>query len=220
VRSVKEMNVLGLFVPDEGLVRVAKGTRSWPQVVALLARSAFIFHNHSMGLEISRLRNIKMLILDVDGILTDCRIWMDTQGEWRRFFSIRDGVGLKRIIESGYKVALITGSKAEDIRARVKSLGIHYLHEGNLNKEPAYLDVKNKSGLEDSEIAYMGDDYFDLPILRTVGFSATVPDAMEEVKEAVHYITLRPGGNGAVREVSDYIFKYGAFNTSLLGRAE
>jgi 3-deoxy-D-manno-octulosonate 8-phosphate phosphatase (KDO 8-P phosphatase) len=66
----------------------------------------------------------------------------------------------------------------------------------------------------------MGDDYFDLPILRTVGFSATVPDAMEEVKEAVHYITLRPGGNGAVREVSDYIFKYGAFNTSLPGRAE
>ncbi len=173
-----------------------------------------------MGLEISRLQKIKMLILDVDGILTDCRIWMDTNGEWRRFFSIRDGVGLKRLIESGYKVALITGSKAEDIRARVKSLGIHYLHEGNLDKEPAYLDVKNKSGLVDSEIAYMGDDYFDLPILRAVGFAATVPDAMEKVKTSVHYITARPGGNGAVREVSDYILEYGAYRTSMPGRAE
>ncbi len=172
-----------------------------------------------MGLDISRLSQIKMLVLDVDGVLTDCRIWMNSQGEWRRFFSIRDGVGIKRLIESGYKIALITGSKAEDIRSRVKVLGIHYLYEGNLEKIPAYDDLKKKTGFLDSEIAYVGDDYFDVPLLQRVAFAATVPDALEEVKKTVHYITERPGGNGAVREICDYIFKYGSFSKNLTGRS-
>ena len=171
-----------------------------------------------MELEISRLRKIKMLLLDVDGILTDCRIWMDTNGEWRRFFSIRDGVGIKLLIENGYQLGLITGSKAEDIRARVKSLGIHYHYEGSLDKEPAFLDIKKRSGFQDSEIAYMGDDFFDLPILNRVGFSATVPDAMEQVKKSVHYVTSRPGGHGAVREVCDYLLEYGIFGQKNQGR--
>lgn len=169
-----------------------------------------------MGSNYAHLKNVKMLVLDVDGVLTDCRIWLDSNGEWKRTFSIRDGVGIKRLIESGYKVAVITGSKSEDIRARVKVLGMHYLFEGHSDKMPAFLDLQKQSGLAPTEMAYVGDDYFDIPLLKAVAFSATVPEAVEEVIEVASYITKRPGGNGAVREVCDLIYKHGAFS---LGRS-
>lgn len=170
-----------------------------------------VFNNIFMGLQIDRLRSIKMLVLDVDGVLTDCRIWMDSNGEWRRFFSIRDGVGIKLLQERGYRIAIITGSKAEDIRTRAKNLGIDFFYEGALDKEPAFEKLKTDSGLEPAQMAYVGDDVFDLPLLKRVGFAATVPEAVDEVKETVHYVTRRPGGNGAVREVCDFISQYGAF---------
>ncbi|UOE99713.1 KdsC family phosphatase [Bdellovibrio reynosensis] len=165
-----------------------------------------------MTLEISKLKNIKMLVLDVDGVLTDTRVWFDG-GEWRRFYSIRDGVGIKRLIDSGYKVAVITGSKSEDIRARVKALGIHFLYEGASDKEPSFQQLQTESGISAEEMAYVGDDIFDIPLLQKVAFGATVPEAVDEVLEIADYVTRRPGGMGAVREVSDYIFKYGAFSS-------
>nr|BFD58591.1 HAD family hydrolase [Bdellovibrio sp. CKG001]BFD62017.1 HAD family hydrolase [Bdellovibrio sp. HM001]BFD65859.1 HAD family hydrolase [Bdellovibrio sp. HAGR004] len=165
-----------------------------------------------MGLEISKLKNIKMLVLDVDGVLTDTRLWFDGK-EWRRFFSIRDGVGIKRLTEAGYKIAVITGSKAEDIRARVKSLGIHYFYEGALDKEPSFLQLQQESGISTAEMAYIGDDIFDIPMIQAVAFGATVPEAVDEVMEVADYVTRRPGGCGAVREVCDYIYKYGAFSS-------
>ena len=166
-----------------------------------------------MGLEISKLKNIKMLVLDVDGVLTDTKMWFDGT-EWRRFFSIRDGVGIKRLIESGYQVAIITGSKAEDIRSRVKTLGIQFLYEGALDKEPAFAKLQSDSGVKPSEMAYVGDDIFDIPLIQSVAFGATVPEAVDEVLEVADYVTRRPGGCGAVREVCDYIFKYGALASS------
>lgn len=153
-----------------------------------------------------------MLVLDVDGVLTDTRMWFDGK-EWRRFYSVRDGVGIKRIMEAGYKVAVITGSKAEDIRARVKSLGIHFLFEGALDKEPSFLQLQKESGIRPDEMAYVGDDIFDIPLLQAVAFGATVPEAVDEVLEIADYVTRRPGGCGAVREVCDYIYKYGAFSS-------
>ncbi|NUN04758.1 MAG: HAD-IIIA family hydrolase [Bdellovibrio sp.] len=165
-----------------------------------------------MGLEISKLKNIKMLVLDVDGVLTDTRIWFDGS-EWRRFYSIRDGVGIKRLIDSGYKIAVITGSKAEDIRARVKALGIQFFYEGALDKQPSFLRLQEESGCKPEEMAYVGDDIFDIPLLDSVAFGATVPEAVEEVVEIADYVTRRPGGCGAVREVCDYIYKYGAFSS-------
>jgi 3-deoxy-D-manno-octulosonate 8-phosphate phosphatase (KDO 8-P phosphatase) len=154
-----------------------------------------------------------MLVLDVDGVLTDCKITLDSNGEWKRFYSVRDGVGIKALIEANYKVAIITGANAIDVRARVKMLGIHYLYEGSTDKVPAFEDLQKKSGLSVDEMAYMGDDYFDIPLLNKVKFSATVPDAMDEVISSVQYITKRPAGNGAVREVCDYILKYGYYAT-------
>ncbi|WP_295905290.1 KdsC family phosphatase [uncultured Bdellovibrio sp.] len=158
------------------------------------------------------MKNIKMLVLDVDGVLTDTRIWFDGK-EWRRFFSIRDGVGIKRLIDSGYKIAVITGTKAEDIRTRVKNLGIQYLYEGALDKEPSFLQLQQESGVKPEEMAYIGDDIFDVPLLQTVAFGATVPEAVDEVLEVADYVTRRPGGMGAVREVCDYIYKYGALSS-------
>ncbi len=153
-----------------------------------------------------------MLILDVDGIMTDCRLWMDSDGKWKRIYSVRDGVGIKALIEAGYKIAVITGATADDVRARVKMLGIHYLFEGALNKVPPFEELQKQTGINPNEMAYMGDDHFDLPILNAVQFSATVPDAMDEVLEAVQYVTRRPAGNGAVREVCDYILRYGFYS--------
>lgn len=162
------------------------------------------------NLEKLNLEKVKMLVLDVDGVLTDSRIFLDSDGEWKRFFSIRDGAGIKRLIENGYKTAIITGSRSKDIQARAKVLGIHYFYEGALNKEPSFLKLQQDSGLQPSNMAYIGDDYFDIPLLNQVAFSATVPDALEEVKQIVRYVTHRPGGNGAVREVCDLIYQYGA----------
>lgn len=153
-----------------------------------------------------------MLVLDVDGVLTDTRIWFDGN-EWRRFFSIRDGVGIKRLSESGYKLAVITGSRSQDIRERVKSLGIHYFYEGALDKGPSFLQLQKDSGLTPAEMAYIGDDIFDIPMIQESAFGATVPEAVDEVIEVADYVTKRPGGMGAVREICDYIFKYGAYSS-------
>ena len=181
----------------------------------VVAAPHFILNNSSVSksapIDIQKLKSIKMLVLDVDGILTDCRLWMDSNGQWKRIYSVRDGVGIKALIEAGYQIGVITGSVAEDVRSRVKMLGIQHFYEGALNKIPSFHELQQKTGLSPQEMAYMGDDYFDLPILREVRFAATVPDAMDEVLEQVQYVTRRPAGNGAVREVCDYILKYGFF---------
>lgn len=145
--------------------------------------------------------------------MTDTRIWLDTNGQWRRFYSIRDGVGIVRLIEAGYTLAVITGSIAEDIQARVKKLGIHYFYEGALEKETSFDDLKKKTKLSPQQMAFIGDDIFDIPLLKEVGFSATVPEAVDEVKDVVQYVTVRSGGMGAVREVCDVIFKYGSLSS-------
>lgn len=158
---------------------------------------------------IARLRNIRMLVLDVDGVLTDCRTFLGSDGEWKRFFSIRDGYGIKLLVDSGYKVGIITGTVTKDIQERQKALHVHYFYEGKLDKLPSFNKMTADAGLTASEVAYMGDDLFDLPVLESAGFAATVPDAMDEVFHKVQYTTKRPAGNGAVREVCDLILKYG-----------
>lgn len=165
-----------------------------------------------MGLDILKLKTIKMLVLDVDGVLTDCRLWMDSNGEWKRIYSVRDGVGIKALAEAGYKLAVITGSEASDVRARVKMLGFHYFYEGAVDKWPSFQKLMRESGLNAGEIAYVGDDVFDIPLIQAVAFGVTVPEAVDEVIESAHYVTKRPGGNGAVREVCNFILKYGFYS--------
>lgn len=158
-----------------------------------------------------KLRAIKMLVLDVDGVLTDCKLWMDSNGEWKRIYSVRDGVGIKALAEAGYKLAIITGAQATDVRARAKMLGFHYFYEGAMNKVPSFEKLIQESGLKPEEMAYVGDDIFDIPLIKKVGFGATVPEAVDEVIDSAQYVTKRAGGNGAVREVCNFILKYGYY---------
>jgi 3-deoxy-D-manno-octulosonate 8-phosphate phosphatase (KDO 8-P phosphatase) len=165
--------------------------------------------------QIEKLKKIKLLILDVDGVLTDTRIFLDSDGEWKRFFSIRDGVGIKELQKRGYETAVITGSKAKDITERMKILGITYFYDGFLDKEPAFKKLLEDSKLSPHEMAYIGDDIYDIPLLTNVGYAATVPEAVTEVKDIVDYITERPGGLGAAREICDQIIKHGFFSSEV-----
>lgn len=165
-----------------------------------------------------KLKKIKLLILDVDGVLTDTRIFMDSNGEWKRFFSIRDGVGIRELHRLGYQTAVITGSKSKDITERMKNLGISYFYDGFLDKVPAFEQLQTEAQISSKEMAYIGDDIYDLPLLKSVGYSATVPEAVDEVKQIVDYITQRPGGLGAAREICDQIIRHGYFSKEPMDR--
>ena len=150
--------------------------------------------------------------MDVDGILTDSRIILDPSLGWKRFFSVRDGIGIHQLRHHGYKTAIITGSHSEDVQKRAQHLKIDYFYENKLDKGPAYEDLKKEAGFSDDEICYIGDDIFDIPLLKQVGFSATVPEAVEEVINECDYITNRGGGFGAVRDLCQIILKHGYFS--------
>src|SRR5690349_21387296 len=152
-----------------------------------------------------RLKKIKLLILDVDGVMTDGRIfWLDGHG-WTRHFHIKDGYGLKVLMKAGIQVAVISGGDSKDVRIRMEFLKIPYVFLGDEDKIKAFDKIIASSGFKPEEMAFMGDDLFDIPVLERVGFSATVPHAVDPVKARVHYITETPGGWGAVREVADAI---------------
>ncbi len=154
-----------------------------------------------------RLERLKLLLLDVDGVLTDGRIVFDNNGVETKAFDVKDGHGIKLLQRAGLQVGIITGRQSQVTRVRADELGIELVYQGVKDKLLPYQEILRDQGLADGEVAYMGDDVVDLPILRRVGFAATVADAVEEVKPFVHYICSRPGGRGAVREVCDLILK-------------
>jgi 3-deoxy-D-manno-octulosonate 8-phosphate phosphatase (KDO 8-P phosphatase) len=154
---------------------------------------------------LSRLKKIRLLILDVDGIMTDGRIfWLEGHG-WSRHFHIRDGYGLKLLMKAGIQVAIISGGDSKDVRTRMEFLKIPYVFLGDEDKLKALEKITLASGLTHEQMAFMGDDVYDIPVLEKVGFSATVPTAVGPVKKRVHYITAAEGGWGAVREIADAI---------------
>ncbi|NQZ19388.1 MAG: HAD hydrolase family protein [Bdellovibrionales bacterium] len=164
------------------------------------------------ALNLDKIKKIKMLVMDVDGIMTDTRIVLGSDGEWKRFFSVRDGIGIVHLMKMGYKTAVITGSNSPDVRKRMQGLKIDYFYENKLDKIPAFEELKAESGFSDEEISYIGDDVYDIPLLQMVGFSATVPEAIEEVKKECDYITERNGGYGAVRDLCHMILSHGHFS--------
>jgi 3-deoxy-D-manno-octulosonate 8-phosphate phosphatase (KDO 8-P phosphatase) len=155
----------------------------------------------------SRLKPIKLLLLDVDGVLTDGRIVFDSNGVETKAFDVKDGHGLKMVQRAGLKVGLLTGRTSEVTRIRAQELGIDLVIQGAKDKLAPYLEILKTEGLTDNEVAYVGDDVVDLPVLRRAGFSATVADAVAEVKPLVHYVASRPGGRGAVREICDLLLR-------------
>jgi 3-deoxy-D-manno-octulosonate 8-phosphate phosphatase (KDO 8-P phosphatase) len=154
----------------------------------------------------SKLKKIKLVLFDVDGILTDGKVfYAGNEVGFNRFFHILDGYGLKMLKELGYIVGVITGGDSVGVVKRFQLLGITDLYMGNEDKVKAYLDVKKKYNLKDEEILYMADEFFDVPLLRKVGFAATVPHASVEVRKICDYVTKRAGGEGAAREVIDML---------------
>lgn len=150
---------------------------------------------------------VRMLILDVDGVLTDGGIILDDYGNEYKRFNVRDGHGIKLVQRHGVTVAIITGRGSRVVAQRARELGIAEVHQRALKKAPVYEALREKYGLRDDEIAYVGDDVVDIPILRRVGLPVCVADAAAEVAEHVLVVTQNGGGHGAVREVSDLILK-------------
>lgn len=153
----------------------------------------------------AKLKKIKILILDVDGVMTDGRIfWLEDHG-WTRHFHIKDGYGLKLLMKHGIDVAIISGGDSKDVRTRMEFLKIKHVFLGDEDKIKALEAIQKATGLQYDQMAFMGDDLFDIPVIEKVGFAATVPHAVEPVKARVHYVTESAGGWGAVREVADAI---------------
>ncbi|MEE9200218.1 MAG: HAD-IIIA family hydrolase [Candidatus Brocadiales bacterium] len=153
------------------------------------------------------LKDIKLLVVDVDGVLTDGRIFCSDSGEEQKVFHVRDGSGITYWHRAGLKSAIISGRTSRAVEHRARELGISDVYQGAQQKLDVYEKIIEKHGLRDEEVCYVGDDLIDLPVLRRVGFSVAVPDSPEEVLSAVDYVTKAPGGGGAVREVVEKVLK-------------
>ena len=154
------------------------------------------------------IKNIKMLISDVDGVWTDGSFYKGTDNIELKKFSVFDGVGVAMARAAKIEVALISGRFSSATEHRAKELGIEDVYNGCLNKLPAYEELKSKYQLNDTNIAYIGDDVNDFEIMRKVGFSCTPNDGIKKIKDISDYVCTAKGGHGVFREVSDLILKF------------
>ncbi len=150
---------------------------------------------------------IQFVLMDLDGVLTDGSITYSSTGEMLKTFNAHDGFGINRGRLHGLKFAIISGMSAVANEMRAKRLNIEELYQNCSDKCEAANEIKAKYGLNDDELCFMGDDVFDIPLLNQVGFSACPPEAVEEVRNEVHYITKVHAGRGCVREMIDLILK-------------
>jgi 3-deoxy-D-manno-octulosonate 8-phosphate phosphatase (KDO 8-P phosphatase) len=150
---------------------------------------------------------VKLVILDVDGVMTDGRIIVDDNGVETRNFDIKDGLGVVALQMSGIECAIITSKKSGAVRHRAEELKIKRFHEGARKKTEPYEAMLKEMGISDEQVCYVGDDLVDLSLMRRVGFPVAVVDAVPEVKQAAAYTTTARGGHGAVREVAELILK-------------
>jgi 3-deoxy-D-manno-octulosonate 8-phosphate phosphatase (KDO 8-P phosphatase) len=149
--------------------------------------------------------SIRLLLLDVDGVLTDGRIIIDDRGVETKAFDVRDGQGITLLIRAGIQVGFITARRSKIVQHRARELGVQIVRQGVRSKADAYREIQRQTGLADLQIAYVGDDIIDLPILNQVGLAVTVSDGWPELSRQVHYVTEKSGGRGAVREVAELI---------------
>jgi 3-deoxy-D-manno-octulosonate 8-phosphate phosphatase (KDO 8-P phosphatase) len=163
-----------------------------------------------------RAANIRMLVLDVDGVLTDGKLYFDHAGNEMKAFNTRDGLGMKALQRSGIEVAVITGRKSEAVTQRMAQLDIRHVYQGREDKLNAFLHLLELTGLDAEQICFAGDDWIDLPVLLRAGLAVSVADAEERVKERVHWVTRRNGGDGAVREICNLILAAQGKDQSIL----
>ena len=154
-----------------------------------------------------RARRIQVILTDCDGVLTDGSLLYTTDGEAAKVFHIHDGLGFKLAQQAGLKTGIISGRQSAALELRARELQVHYLYHGNHAKLAAYEEIRAAEQLTDEQIAYVGDDLHDLPLLQRVGLAIAVADAVAEVKAAAHFTTTRCGGRGAFREAVELILQ-------------
>ncbi|MDP6788438.1 MAG: HAD hydrolase family protein [Rhodospirillales bacterium] len=152
---------------------------------------------------VERLQGVKLLSLDVDGVLTDGGLYYTDDGQQLRKFNVKDGMGIQRVRAAGAEVAVISAAQAPAILRRGESLGLDHVHVGCEDKLAALEKICQESGFDLSDVAHMGDDLNDVPVLEAVGLPLSVADAVAEARAAAAYVTSRRGGDGAVREICD-----------------
>lgn len=152
-------------------------------------------------------KQVKLAILDIDGVMTDGRIVIDDNGVEQRNFNIKDGLGVVAMQMSGIEVAIITSKKSGSVRHRAEELKIKRFHEGIKKKTEPYEQMLAELGISDAEVAYVGDDLVDLSLMKRVGMPIAVADAVPEVRAAAAWVTPSKGGHGAVREAAEMILK-------------
>lgn len=156
---------------------------------------------------LQRANGVRMLVFDVDGVLTDGSLFYDNQGQEYKAFNSRDGHGIKMLSASGVETGIITGRTSQIVLHRARNLGITHIYQGAEDKLVAFHNLLRETGLTAQQIAYMGDDVVDLPVLNRCGLAITVPDAPDEVKHRCHIVTQANAGRGAAREVCELIMR-------------
>jgi 3-deoxy-D-manno-octulosonate 8-phosphate phosphatase (KDO 8-P phosphatase) len=150
---------------------------------------------------------VKIVIMDVDGVLTDGRIVIDDRGVESKFFDVRDGHGVKMLGRAGIKTAIVTGRSSKVVKHRAKELSIDYLYQGAIKKAETVEKILKQAGLTGGDAAYIGDDLIDIPAMKMAGLAVAVADAVEDVLKVADVVTEKPGGRGAVREAVEFILK-------------
>ena len=154
-----------------------------------------------------RFDSVKLVLMDCDGVLTDGRIWLTSDGQEQKSFHVRDGQGIKLLHAAGIETGVISGRSSEVVARRARELEMTFVHQQAGDKVQVLDQILRAASLTADECAYIGDDIADVPVMQRVGFSVAVADAVDEVKQAAHYVTQLRGGLGAVREVADLILK-------------
>jgi len=154
-----------------------------------------------------RAARIKLLLMDCDGVLTDGRIWVFDNGEEQKGFHTRDGLGIELLHRAGLRSGIISGRTSSAVERRANGLGMSFLVQGCEDKEKAFAETLVHAGVVNAEVAFIGDDLNDIPLLKQSGLGVAVADAALETREQAHYVTSAVGGYGAVREVIELILK-------------
>ncbi len=154
---------------------------------------------------IARAARVQLVVFDVDGVMTDGRLYYTHDGRELKAFHSQDGLGLKRLQAAGIAIAVITGRRSTVVAARMAELGIEHVFQGRVDKLAAFDELLTAIPVKAEHTCYAGDDVIDLPVMRRVGLAVTVPNAHPRVKPEAHWVTLRPGGAGAVRDVCDLV---------------
>lgn len=154
---------------------------------------------------VERAAQVRLMILDVDGVLTDGRLYYGPDGEALKAFHVRDGHGIKLLREAGIEVAILTARQSKIVAVRARELGVERVIQGAADKVAGFERVLADTGANEQQCGYVGDDWPDLAVLGRVGFAATVADAVPEVRAAAHWVAKAPGGNGAVRELAEFV---------------